>query len=594
VAPLTQAAQMTAAETTFRCLEDSIRQIAQLPPGDTEVAPFNALHHSVIHASSGCVLAPEVLLGPLEPKEPVLRYLVDLHEAKKMYRKQIVAVAAMLLQVPSWAQTLRSNEQLCNRLPEALRALVEEQSGSGSSSRSSSLLLAEAGGPPGTETHLCIRLTTYVLFVVFGTGSWLTVNGLFTELPLLVVHLPEGWRLASVLAPAVQLANVGPILFCLTDWWWTLRHPVGRSPWRSQSDRFASWATYTVLAIGAVAMAALACCWQVTVKVAGSQHSVALIALAFVAALADCTSSVLFWRFAGAFHPVYLSALAAGEGMSGVVTSVLVWLQGVSQKEPQFSVGSYFALLAVAMFIAMLAFHILRRAPFLQTERRLDETATQCHEGCELPAARFLESSSCDAPVDRSNLMASNRVAEDSSGESIRWTREIVALLLLQAWMNVLQNGVWVSCLSLAAKPYGRAVLEHAQTFSLCVDPLAAALGYKIKLGSTRLLPVAVCLTALYSYILALSLDAVVPPFLPSEGGGGAGGVLLVAMAGLTRALTAYTKMRGSVLLQGTVPIRSCGRLLTLLGAAMQTGAFVGTAVMTLLINGTALFRSKD
>jgi len=120
---------MVAAEATLRSLEEGIRQIVRLSPGEVEVAPFNAFRRSVIHASSGKEAAPEVLLGDLEPKEPVLRYLVDLHDAKKMYRKQIVAVAAVLLQVPSWAEALRNNEQLCSRLPEDLRALVEEQSG---------------------------------------------------------------------------------------------------------------------------------------------------------------------------------------------------------------------------------------------------------------------------------------------------------------------------------------------------------------------------------------------------------------------------------------------------------------------------------
>jgi len=457
------------------------------------------------------------------------------------------------------------------------------------------MLLAEATAPVVLENKPWIRPTTYILFLVFGTGSWLTVNGLFTELPLLVVHQPEGWRLASVLAPAVQLANIGPILFCLMDWWSTRRRRPCGSQSQNQKDCLAAWATYMVLVTGAIAMVALAYCWQVTVEVAGSQHSVALIAMTFVAALADCTSSVLFWRFAGTFQPLYLSALAAGEGMSGVVTSSLAWMQGASQNEPRFSAGSYFALLAVAMSISTLAFHVLRKAAFLQTQRRSDnEGAAQLHSLCELPAARF---ASCDATVDRFNPMISNGSAENSSGEeSIHWTWQIVGLLLLQAWLNVLQNGIWITCLSLAAKPYGREVLERAQIFSLFIDPLAAALGYYLQLSSFRLLPVVVLLTAFYSYILALSLDTVIPPLLPSAGGsgGGAGGFLLVLVAGLARALTAYAKMRGSVILQGTVPVRSCGRLLTLAGAAMQSGAFVGTTVMTLLIHGTMLFRSKD
>mmetsp|Transcript_56336 Transcript_56336/g.121392 ORF Transcript_56336/g.121392 Transcript_56336/m.121392 type:complete len:463 (-) Transcript_56336:12-1400(-) len=461
------------------------------------------------------------------------------------------------------------------------------------------LVALEASSPraerPSPNPFACSTRATYALFILFGAGSWLTVNGLFTELPLLVARLPESWRLASVLAVAVQLANVGPFLFCLAERrqrWRALRWESQRGSGAS-SESFAAGATYGVLALGAVAMAGLALCWSATIEVAGIRHSLPLLAFAFVAALADCTSSVLFWRFAGSFRPVHLSALAAGEGMSGVIASGLAWLQAASRDEPWFSAGAYFAMLGMAMCASAVAFHLLRRAPFAKAERRRADEE-QAGSGGALSATLF--SKSCEevsgdgSSVSTNTAVTANLVEADEG--ILLWTREMVGLLMLQAWLNVLQNGISVSCLGLAAKPYGRAVYQRAQTFALFIDPLAAALGYRIRIGARGLLPVALCLGAIYGYILALSLSAVLPPFLPEAGGGGGGGVLLVALAGVGRALTAYSKMRASVLLHGAVPQRCAGRLLMLSGVAMQSGALLGTTAMFALINGTSLFRS--
>jgi hypothetical protein len=54
---------------------------------------------------------------------------------------------------------------------------------------------------------------TYGLFCIFGISAWVTINGIFAQLPLLAQRQPEGWALGSHLGLAVQLANVGPALY---------------------------------------------------------------------------------------------------------------------------------------------------------------------------------------------------------------------------------------------------------------------------------------------------------------------------------------------------------------------------------------------
>ena len=66
------------------------------------------------------------------------------------------------------------------------------------------------------------------LAIAFGTASWISINGLWVELPLLVNELPESWSLASYLSIIVQIANVGPLLYSLLRWYFQVRHVSSR------------------------------------------------------------------------------------------------------------------------------------------------------------------------------------------------------------------------------------------------------------------------------------------------------------------------------------------------------------------------------
>lgn len=48
-----------------------------------------------------------------------------------------------------------------------------------------------------------------MLSVMFGVGAWISINGLWVELPLLVQALPEGWSLPSFMSIIIQIANIG-------------------------------------------------------------------------------------------------------------------------------------------------------------------------------------------------------------------------------------------------------------------------------------------------------------------------------------------------------------------------------------------------
>ena len=59
---------------------------------------------------------------------------------------------------------------------------------------------------------LDVSVPVYCLTMLFGMGSWLTINGVWVELPSIVLFLPEQWKLSSYLSLIGQFSNVGPII----------------------------------------------------------------------------------------------------------------------------------------------------------------------------------------------------------------------------------------------------------------------------------------------------------------------------------------------------------------------------------------------
>ena len=51
-----------------------------------------------------------------------------------------------------------------------------------------------------------------LLAVLFGISSWISINGLWVELPMLVSELPEKWALPSYLSIIVQVRQITVVL----------------------------------------------------------------------------------------------------------------------------------------------------------------------------------------------------------------------------------------------------------------------------------------------------------------------------------------------------------------------------------------------
>lgn len=326
-----------------------------------------------------------------------------------------------------------------------------------------------------------MALLVHLLTCAFGLGSWVAVNGLWVELPLIVNALPEAWTLPSYLTVIIQMANVGPLLVAVV---------YKLFPGRLKE----SAVNYAILAIGVAACILLAFFWDRTTVVAGELHSTAFFIITFFLALVDCTSSVTFLPFMMRFPAKYVTTYYVGEGLSGFVPGVIALAQGVGistcvnssqaggnkteewtlQTEylpPNFSTQGFFFFLAAMMCVSLAAFFALHRLPrtySLSAENLLPDPAA--------PAAVFgLDDTAAD--VKEEDCGKSNaEVAVQSQGLLVgpqHTMCQLAFIYVMEVWSNAATNGLLSSVQTYSCMPYGNVAYHLSATLSLVANPVA-------------------------------------------------------------------------------------------------------------------------
>lgn len=325
-----------------------------------------------------------------------------------------------------------------------------------------------------------MALLVHVLACAFGLGSWVAVNGLWVELPLIVNALPEGWELPSFLTVIIQLANLGPLLV-------TLMHKLcpGRLNMRA--------VVYFILSIGIVSCILLVFFWDRTTIVGGAPHSTAFFTLTFFLALVDCTSSVTFLPFMMQLPPKYITTYFIGEGLSGFIPGVVALAQGVGiakcvnvsqdvgnhtggdtllQTEylpPNFSSEVFFCFLAAMMGISLAAFVGLNRLPRtleLSAENLVLDTTPSFSFGLENPGAKTDgggENNQEEGPDRRRPLLSYSKHSK----------YQLIWIYFLVVWVNSATNGLLPSVQTYSCMPYGNLVYHLSAALASVANPVA-------------------------------------------------------------------------------------------------------------------------
>ena len=369
-----------------------------------------------------------------------------------------------------------------------------------------------------------IRLPVYILVIMFAWASWIDINGLWTELPLLVNELPEFWDLPSYLVIIIQVANIGPILYTLVN--------------RCAPNKVKEWPViYIIILVGIVACTLLVFFWNETSHIFGEERSTSLLVLSFFLSMVDTTSSVVFLPYMANFEPQYMSAFYIGEGMCGFLPAMVGLIQGVGSDpdcrnisstmtnkttgeniteysiipfydEPLFSVEIFFVFLLCMLVISGIAFSILNFSDYCKQEMEVRSVAThpeqyaydnraatdEAIDETELKNGLHAKTYSGRAETetggpnkDSFSVVARKPVNLDEVGmnkESQNFNKlQFAYLFITSAIINGLSNGVIPSTASYSALPYGNRAYNLSTRIGMAANPLAcfAALFFPCK-----------------------------------------------------------------------------------------------------------------
>lgn len=319
-----------------------------------------------------------------------------------------------------------------------------------------------------------MSLLTHLLACLFGMGSWISINGLWVELPLIVPEIPEGWYLPSYLSILIQMANIGPLFV-------TLMHRFRPGVLNEAA------AIYVIIGLGTLASFLLGFFWKETVVVAGAPRSVALLLLTFFLSTVDCTSSVTFLPFMMRLKPQYLTTYYIGEGVSGLLPALVALIQGVgvvhcmnstqsanssnssvmldlqAQYQPaNFSAEVFFFFLSAMMLVCLAAFLLLNYHPSVAREHS---------------TGRHTKSQKSRQWAEQKPMMDPYRPANQKSRSSFgtgsyNWM-QVFYIFAILAWTNALTNVVLPSVQSYSCMPYGNKIYHLSATMAAVSNPLA-------------------------------------------------------------------------------------------------------------------------
>ncbi|OWK03336.1 SLC52A3, partial [Cervus elaphus hippelaphus] len=371
----------------------------------------------------------------------------------------------------------------------------------------------------------------HLLVCTFGMGSWVAINGLWVELPLLVTELPEGWYLPSYLTVIIQLANIGPLLV-------TLLHHF-RPGCLSEVA-----VVFTVLGVGTIACTLFAFLWNVTSWVLGSRHSIAFLVLTFFLALVDCTSSVTFLPFMSRLPTYYLTTFFVGEGLSGLLPALVALAQGSGlttcvnvteisattlSSETTRNVDSpqlagtapsairleshylpanfpplvFFLMLSCMMACCFAAFFFLQRQP-KRWEASIEDLLTS---QVTLYSIRPQEGKDLGPPEDSGK--AQDPLEEKTAPQH---PARLTFIYVLVAFVNALTNGVLPAVQTYSCLSYGPVAYHLSATLSSMANPLACFLSVFLPNRSLPFLGVlAVLGTSFGAYNMAMAVMSPCP-----------------------------------------------------------------------------------
>ena len=412
---------------------------------------------------------------------------------------------------------------------------------------------------------------TALLLIIFALSTWLDVNGVWVELPLIVKQAPEGWALPSYLTLAIALSNIGPLILIVLKVFFKER----------LNERIF---IYIEIIVGIISCALIAEYWNKTSYFAGRQRSVLFLVLVFLLGTLDTTSTVTYADYMKRYHANLLNAMYLGESLTSLIPSVLASIQGVGGEAicrenstypeysaPRFSVRAYFWIFVVIIFLSLFAFLILEYSKISHSYR----------------TRSFYDSSRQVSSYELSRQLEPELITLPRAHSMSK--RLYYGFLSIGFLSSIILFGILPSIGTYALLPYSQRAYYISSLILPISNPLSVLVGLFVRsivkfVWIFVLFSVAACAAI---YVLLVALLSPCPPLHDSAGGA----VIVISCYFLAYLALYYIRLViGNRIRQEYQ--RESG--LFWLGAASQMGSLVGAIPMYLLVNTYPVFESRN
>ncbi|EFC38246.1 predicted protein [Naegleria gruberi] len=293
------------------------------------------------------------------------------------------------------------------------------------------------------------NLIIYSLIILFGLSSWIAVNGIYSEIPLLGYVMPEGYAIAVDMNLSLQLANIVPFMYFV---FMIFKKMIQRKlkPTTTRKSTFDIVDTVSILSlfvIGIGALIGMSFLWNIPIN----GRSWPFLIMMFLVGVSDCTSTLLFYPFVLHFKHAYSSALLIGESLTGLIASIISIIQN-STPTPLFPFWVFCIIIAGITAISLVSYCLLRFLPYSKKELRRDVDA--------------LDEETRELIVKKRPLM----------------TWSTVRLIFFQFLISCSENGVVVSIMPYVFAHYKHhaTLLQYAITIGMIISPIASGVAYLV------------------------------------------------------------------------------------------------------------------
>lgn len=347
---------------------------------------------------------------------------------------------------------------------------------------------------------------TYILLTLVFLSSWTDINGIYAELPQIVLTQPEGWKLGAYLALITNFGNIAPLILvlikCLAS-----KDKLNPVP-----------INYIVIIIGMISCFLLIFFWQNITIIRNQKYSLALLILAFFLSLLDCTSSVSFADYIQRYKKKFTNALFLGESLTSIIPSLLAIAQGNGQlycipsknntnttevvyEVARFSVSIYFLCLFLLLTISLISFVLLQWTKIGQNSRQIQKKIS-------------LKSTEISSDIIETFV-------EQKQTDSIKLTKLSYLLLSLGCtYTSSVLFGILLSISTYVLMPYGHKIFYLGTILSPWMFTLIWLFGIIKPIISKRYLLLLIIIgTIVFSCDLFVSFKSPCPPFVNTTKG---------------------------------------------------------------------------